>query len=123
MIIFLIGYGRFFPFLLFKRHNVVFCNGEGFYAMAALEKQQQQKETERSKDFSKQLFPKVRTITVGCCVVYYVWPVAVLHDFISTAVRAVCNFMASVSSCTEEAGLPVFFPLHSLLLSVLGFLM
>lgn len=40
----------------------MFCNGEGVYALAAVEKQQQQTETDSTKDFSKQLFPKLEPL-------------------------------------------------------------
>lgn len=66
------------------------------------------------KEFSGLFFSrKLEPFTVGPCVFYQDEHVAPLHDFISAAVGAVCNFMASVSSCTEGAGLPVclgFFP-------------
>lgn len=66
VIIFCIGHVRIFPFLPFKRHNVVFCNGEGFYALAAVEKQQQQQQqTERQKalkTFPNSFFQKLEPL-------------------------------------------------------------
>lgn len=68
------------------------------------------------KEFSNSFFfsRKLEPFTVGPCVFYQDKHVAPLHDFISAAVGAVCNFMASVSSCTEGAGLPVCLDFFSL---------